>query len=106
MGSFHFYADLEWSADVTYAKRVDQEFMKAGLRGISILVASGDDGAGCSNNTKSFVVEWPSSSPYITAVGATTIPPSSSEEERSSAVESTASLSGGGFSHILLLPSS
>mgnify|MGYP006094092985 CR=1 FL=1 len=94
------YADLEWSADVTYAKRVDQEFMKAGLRGISILVASGDDGAGCSNNTKSFVVEWPSSSPYITAVGATTIPPSSSEEERSSAVESTASLSGGGFSSI------
>ena len=94
------YADLEWSEDVTYAKRVDQEFMKAGLRGISILVASGDDGAGCSNSTDSFVVEWPSSSPYITAVGATTMPPSSATSNDGATVESTASLSGGGFSSI------
>jgi tripeptidyl-peptidase-1 len=87
------YADMAWSEDVAYTNRVDLEFIKAGLRGISILVASGDDGAGCSNSTTSFVVEWPSSSPYITAVGATTMPPSAA-----AAVESTASLSGGGFS--------
>ena len=46
------YADMAWSEDVTYTNRVDLEFIKAGLRGISILVASGDDGAGCSNSTK------------------------------------------------------
>ena len=38
--------------DAAYVKRVDIEFMKAGVRGISILVASGDDGAGCAKSAK------------------------------------------------------
>jgi tripeptidyl-peptidase-1 len=88
------YADLEPGVDRAYAQRCDLEFMKAGVRGISILVASGDDGAGCNSAKTSLVVEWPSSSPYITSVGATTIPASGKQ------VESAAAFSGGGFSRI------
>lgn len=53
-------------------KRCNEEFMKAGLRGITILFASGDDGVGSSNvECDHAVPEWPTGSPYVTAVGAT-----------------------------------
>jgi len=45
------------------------EFQKAGARGISLLFASGDEGANCKN--KRFTPETPSSSPWVTAVGGT-----------------------------------
>ena len=38
-----------------------------GLRGISILLASGDNGVGCSRDCSSFEFDFPSS-PYITMV--------------------------------------
>eukprot|EP00966_Prymnesium_polylepis_P250487 5792662-Prymnesium_polylepis.2 len=44
--------------------------MKAGARGISLLYASGDEGANCKSGK--FVPEGPGSSPYVTAVGGTT----------------------------------
>ena len=44
-----------------------QEFKIIGTRGISIMFASGDSGAGCQN--KVFVPNFPASSPYVTAVG-------------------------------------
>jgi tripeptidyl-peptidase-1 len=91
------YADMEWSVNKNYTDRVDLEFMKAGIRGISILIASGDDGAGCDNSTTSFVVEWPGTSAYVTAVGATTVP-MNGESVGESAGEAAAGLSGGGFS--------
>ncbi len=61
-----------------YGTRCDEEFMQLGLRGVSIIVSSGDDGIagtyirddvnlGCSQAWPA----WPASSPYITAVGAT-----------------------------------
>jgi tripeptidyl-peptidase-1 len=68
------YSDNEDSVSHSYAKRCSTEFMKAGLRGISLLVATGDNGfegawaePGCSKNVPTF----PASSPYITAVGGT-----------------------------------
>lgn len=42
---------------------------QAGVRGISLLYASGDEGANCKNGK--FVPEGPGSSPYVTAVGGT-----------------------------------
>ena len=58
--------------------RCDEEFMKMGLRGLSVFVASGDDGIGSmgirDNQEESCAVsqpEWPAGSPYITSVGAT-----------------------------------
>ena len=50
--------------------RVNIEFMKLGVRGVSVITSSGDDGAGCINKTK-FVPHFPTSSPYVTSVGGT-----------------------------------
>ena len=50
--------------------RVNVEFMKLGVRGVSVIASSGDDGAGCLNKTK-FDPHFPASSPYVTAVGGT-----------------------------------
>lgn len=61
-----------------YAHRVDHEFVKLAARGITLMVSSGDDGvgsefaaelgeAGCAISHP----EWPTSSPWVTSVGAT-----------------------------------
>jgi len=60
-----------------FKQRVNQEFMKLALRGISVLIAAGDDGASgtrvrtdpsaCSQANP----EFPSGSPWVTAVGGT-----------------------------------
>jgi len=60
-----------------YVDRVNIEYMKLGLRGMSILVSSGDAGAPgrtnefCLNNDRTVNAAFPGSSPYITSVGAT-----------------------------------
>merc|ERR1719359_2210808 len=58
-----------------YVQRVNIEFMKIGLRGVSIFVASGDSGAnGRSDPTctdTKLHSSFPGSSPYVTTVGAT-----------------------------------
>merc|ERR1719359_1787699 len=56
--------ESSWSYDA--AMRLDAEFQKAGVRGISLLFASGDSGANCKLNGK-FAPQTPRSSPYITA---------------------------------------
>jgi len=58
-----------------YVTRVNTEFQKIGLRGVSLLAASGDSGAnGRTDGECTDTVlhsSFPGSSPYITAVGAT-----------------------------------
>eukprot|EP01133_Synstelium_polycarpum_P015198 gene15198-17984_t len=60
-----------------YVNRVNAEFIKIGLRGISLLAASGDQGApgdgdpGCGNKKKPLSTIFPGASPYVTSVGAT-----------------------------------
>jgi tripeptidyl-peptidase-1 len=58
-----------------YVARVNTEFQKIGLRGVSLLAASGDSGAnGRSDSDCSGSVlhaSFPASSPFVTAVGAT-----------------------------------
>merc|ERR1712072_236963 len=58
-----------------YVSRVNTEFQKIGLRGVSLFVASGDSGAnGRSDGTctnKVLHASFPAASPYVTAVGAT-----------------------------------
>ena len=63
-----------------YGMAVDQQFAIMGLRGLTVLFSSGDDGLGSmlirSSATYSKACsqawpEWPASSPYVTAVGAT-----------------------------------
>ena len=58
-----------------YADRINTEFVKCGLRGISLLFASGDSGAAsdtgtCPNGV--FLPKWPADSPYVTGVGGAT----------------------------------
>lgn len=62
------------------------------------LFASGDDGAGCHNNTL-FEPQFPSSSPYITTIGGTAfIKPFGIGEEQGY------DISGGGFSNFFDMP--
>jgi len=60
-----------------YVQRVNIEFQKIGLRGITITSASGDSGANGRTDpscTESFLnPAFPGASPYVTAVGATQI---------------------------------
>lgn len=69
-------------------QRVSNEFMKMGVRGISIFVASGDNGVGCGDKCTSQEFDFPSS-PYCTMVGAT---------QKVNLGEVGASFSSGGFS--------
>jgi len=62
-----------------YMRTINIAFMKAGARGVSILIASGDQGAcgrsGCGKGNGKHAVrfqpDFPADSPYVTAVGGT-----------------------------------
>ena len=87
------YGEDESSTAMAYAKRLNVEFVKAGVRGISLLFAAGDSGAagdrGCAGAEHDhFVAQWPAGSPFVTAVGGTA----------GLISEEAASLSSGGFS--------
>ena len=114
------YADDEKDCTEQYMARLDAEFQKAALRGISILFASGDDGAG-SVDSRTDLTEgcrrhnpnFPSSSPWITSVGGTQLGPAKSRSQSprqrgeivSSARTGSAITTGGGFSHFFPRPS-
>jgi kumamolisin len=56
----------------SFVNSLNNTFQQADAEGISVLVASGDSGAyGCQDNALS--VELPAASPYVTAVGGTTL---------------------------------
>lgn len=97
------YADYEDATPLSYVERASQEFMKAGVRGITILSGSGDggvEGVQAHNNSGGrpqcpcpggkFVATFPCTSPYETCVGATTL---------EATEEVAAFFSAGGFSN-------
>lgn len=100
------YGGQEFGFSMAYQRRQCNEFMKLGMQGISIFVASGDSGVGgrpsgndngCINQTI-FQPDFPATCPYITTVGATTLPTGANVN----ADEETATTrfgSGGGFSN-------
>ncbi|KAG7275441.1 hypothetical protein CRUP_033174 [Coryphaenoides rupestris] len=91
------YGDDEDSLSTAYMTRINTEFMKAGVRGISLLFASGDSGAGCRHVPKeenSFRPSFPASSPYVTTVGGTSF-----KNPFKMTYEVTDYISGGGFSN-------
>jgi len=97
------YSDYESTLSKAYMERVNQEFAKAGTRGISILFASGDNGAGCKETTKEHYIYnpmFPSSSPFVTTVGGTVF-----DNPFEIDGENTDFISGGGFSTIFDRPS-
>ncbi|CAN9502119.1 unnamed protein product [Ophioblennius macclurei] len=96
------YGDDEDSLSAAYMMRINAEFMKAGVRGISLLFASGDSGAGCKHEGKgqnSFRPSFPASSPYVTTVGGTSF-----KNPFKMSYEVTDYISGGGFSNVFEMP--
>lgn len=72
------YDDDEDSMPSDFTDRLNEEFMKAGLRGLTLLFAAGDDGVGGEtvrvNGTAAcpvFHPAFPASSPYVLAIGGT-----------------------------------
>ncbi|XP_048830842.1 tripeptidyl-peptidase 1 [Brienomyrus brachyistius] len=96
------YGDDEDSLAASYMTRINAEFMKAGVRGLSMLFASGDSGAGCrhlSKGSNAFRPSFPASSPYVTTVGGTSF-----QNPFKVTYEVTDYISGGGFSNIFPMP--
>lgn len=94
------YGEDEDSMTIEYQQRCNVEFQKAGVRGISLLFASGDSGVGAdfkcpktceagSQGKSCLQAMWPAASPYVTAVGGT----------GGFGKETGAGLSSGGFSY-------
>ncbi|XP_063040536.1 tripeptidyl-peptidase 1 [Engraulis encrasicolus] len=96
------YGDDEDSLSTAYMQRVSNEFMKAGLRGVSMLFASGDSGAGClhlGGGKNTFRPNFPASSPYVTTVGGTSF-----KNPFKLSYEIVDYISGGGFSNVFDMP--
>jgi tripeptidyl-peptidase-1 len=87
---------------ISYRDRLNAEFQKVGVRGVSILFASGDDGAGCQGIGAAspqacdctFYPSFPATCPYTTSVGATKFISGASGPEAAVSLFK----SGGGFS--------
>lgn len=88
------YGEDEQSIPASYAQKVCNMFGALGLRGVSVIFSSGDDGVGSAcetndgTNQTRFNPGFPASCPYVTAVGAT----------MSVGPEVATPFSGGGFS--------
>ncbi|TYZ59201.1 hypothetical protein PybrP1_007134 [[Pythium] brassicae (nom. inval.)] len=106
-----------------YARTFDTLLIKMGLRGITVLVASGDDGVAglrpefaklpANETCLKAGPQWPSSSPYITTVGATTTLSAgdfskdffrTNEEVVCSGEAGGQVTTGGGFSNVYPMP--
>ena len=98
-------------------ERVDTEMAKLGLRGVTVVAASGDNGPfsfGIPNPYQSwfspdtpcsFQPSLPGSMPHVVAVGGTTGGKDPTEPERAAAVESGGKITtGGGFSDVFPQP--
>eukprot|EP01047_Picozoa_sp_COSAG01_P054819 COSAG01_NODE_6037_length_3886_cov_1.914972_3_plen_241_part_00 len=96
------YGGDEHGLELSYATRFNVELQKAGVRGLSILVAAGDDGVGCSKEMdpaapQTFSPNYPASFPAVTTVGGT--------DFAAAGTETTWSQGGGGFSAVFRRPS-
>lgn len=104
------YGGAEADLPISYQRRQCAEFMKLGLQGVSVVVASGDSGvagrggdprpSNClGNNDKVYAPDFPATCPYLTTTGGTYLPiGSDASAGQEQAV--TKFPSGGGFSNI------
>ncbi|KAF2147631.1 aorsin [Myriangium duriaei CBS 260.36] len=115
------YGEQEQDLPAYYQQRQCNEYLKLGLQGVSIFVASGDSGVagipgdgsanGCLRNGTVFSPTQPNSCPYLTNVGATKIYPGKTVFDPESAANDlpgqphrSAYSSGGGFSNLFPIP--
>lgn len=97
------YGSNEPGVSQSTADSFNNAAMILGLQGVTILSSSGDDGAGgsvCKNNALQcgYNPHFPSSTPYITSIGATQGPETGSDEIVCSSSTGGLITSGGGFS--------
>lgn len=103
------YGMDESDAD-SITKSFNIEAAKLGLRGITIVVASGDDGVAGSNlrndtsACRRFSPSFPATSPYVLAVGATQGPESGQSEVACASNTGGVITTGGGFSDAYPVP--
>ncbi len=108
------YGSSEADLPISYQRRQCSEFMKLGMQGVSVVVASGDSGVAGREGDPTpsnclgadgdvFAPDFPASCPYMTAVGSTYLPlgklSTSHGEEATNRFAS-----GGGFSNIYKRP--
>ncbi|KAH9165054.1 subtilisin-like protein [Lactarius sanguifluus] len=97
------YAWYEAVLPLDYAKAMCDLFMQLGARGVSVLVASGDDGVGkgdcMTDGNVRFRPMFPASCPWVTSVGGTE---GGTDSEKNPEV--AADVSGGGFSEYFKRP--
>lgn len=111
------YALAEDQLPIPYQRRQCDEWMKLGLRGVSVVFASGDHGVGGSFGWSArpnfclgpdgtvFNPAWPATCPYVTAAGATYLPPGAdARRDEEVAAYVPGMKSGGGFSNIFPTP--
>lgn len=109
------YGEQEDDLPTNYQQRQCSEFMKLGMQGVSVVIASGDSGVaargtddgnadGCLGTGEVFNPDFPASCPYVTAAGATFLPPGG-DATKDQEVAVTRFPSGGGFSNIYERPS-
>lgn len=102
------YGEQEDDLPTNYQQRQCSEFMKLGMQGTSVILASGDSGVaargtddgnadGCLGTGQVFNPDFPASCPYLTAVGATLLTGSAAMDQETAV---TRFPSGGGFSNI------
>jgi len=84
------YGEDENAIDNGTLQTTNIEFLKLGLQGFTVFIASGDSGI-YAREECTVTVGFPASSPYVTAVGSTYYNPRSKEEI-------VVDFSGGGFS--------
>ena len=103
------YGDDEQTVPEAYAKKICNLFAQLGAKGVSFLVASGDDGVGKTGdcfsndgeNTSEFLPSFPPTCPFVTAVGAT----KDFNPEVAAFDPANNFASGGGFSNYFKRPS-
>jgi len=104
------YGDIEAEGSpYDVMMRFNTEAMKLGLRGISVMVASGDDGvanfiARQNASACGFNPSYPATSPYVTAVGATQGPEMNQTEIACTSATGGGITTGGGFSSVYPQP--
>ncbi|KAL2854044.1 peptidase S8/S53 domain-containing protein [Aspergillus pseudodeflectus] len=102
------YGGAESSLPIRYMRRQCLEYMKLGLQGVSVVFAAGNHGVAteCCLGTdgKVFSPDFPATCPYITAVGATTVPPGGDDAHRPKEIAVRTFGSGGGFSNVFGRP--
>ena len=108
------YGGQEPDLPASYQQRQCNEYMKLGMQGVSIVVASGDSGVagppgednpdGCIGDGTIFSPDFPATCPFLTVAGATFLPPGG-DVTKDQEVAVTRFPSGGGFSNIYPIPS-